>query len=77
MPLLNTAAVIFAMWAMVARGAVSMVREASEAVRTLFTVLHLVGERMAGEERLMFSTSGVFEGDGVGDGVISVAFFAC
>ena len=77
MPLLNTAAVILAMWAMVARGAVSTVREPREAAMMLFRSLVLVGERTAEQERLTFSTRGVFEGEGVGDGVISVAFFKC
>ena len=75
-PLLNTAAVILAMCAIVARGAFSTVSWA-RAAASAFCDFDFDGERVAGDDRLIFSTRGVLDGEGVRDGVSSTTCFAC
>ena len=60
MPLLKTEAVTRAMWAIVARGAVSGVRRARDSARVIGSLPVRGGE--LGEDRLMFSSSGALEG---------------
>ena len=66
-PLLKTAAVILAMCAIVARGAVSVVSCARDAA-SISCAFAFEGAVAVADDKLIFSTNGVFEGEGVGEG---------